>query len=120
MGARYVATVEIDKTELLEAIDAALASSRGCRQALRRAETAYRRFRRRIEDGSSVSEALSEPGILEIRQELTDSLNALESARHKARIAIIGHGVSEGLSLGAMARMFGFSRQLIARLAKES
>ncbi len=82
-------------------------------------ETAYRRFLGRIESGSSVAEAFAALDIPGVRQELTDSLNALEHARHEARRAVIARGTSEGLSFGALARMWGVSRQLIARMAKE-
>lgn len=103
----------------LKALDAVLESPREAREALRQTETAYRRFRRRIEKGSSIAEAFAGLGVPERRREITDRLNALEQTRLQARQAIIVQGVAGGLSLGQLARLWDVSRQLVARMAKE-
>jgi hypothetical protein len=103
----------------LTALDAVLESVKQARRALRQTETAYRQFRRRIEKRSSISQAFSGLGIPERRREINVGLDALEHSRHEARRAIIAQGLSEGLSLGQLARLWGVSRQLITRMAKE-
>jgi hypothetical protein len=107
------------KTATLTALDAAIQTSISARMALRQSETVLRRLRRRIEKGSSIAEAFSGLNIPDERQLTFDRLKALERARREARRAIIALGASEGLSLGQMARQWGVSRQLLARVAKE-
>ena len=102
----------------LTALDAVIQASISAREALRHSETVLRRIRRRIEKGSSIAEALAGLGIAENRQSTIDRLTALERSRRDARRAMIDLGVSQGLSLGQMARHWGVSRQLIARIAK--
>jgi DNA-directed RNA polymerase subunit N (RpoN/RPB10) len=110
----------IEQIATLEAIDRVLDAMGEARQSLRRAETTYRRFRGRIEKGATVEEAFAGLGVAEQRRDLTDTLDRCEHARHESRLTIIKQGVSEGLSLGALARLWGVSRQLITRLAHES
>lgn len=102
----------------LKALDAVIEASISARQALRQSETMLRRLRRRIEKGSPVTEAFAGLGIAENRQNTFDHLAALERVRRDARRALIELGVSQGLSLGHMAREWGVSRQLVARIAK--
>jgi DNA-directed RNA polymerase subunit N (RpoN/RPB10) len=90
------------------------------RQALRRTETATRRFQRRIESGSTVTEAFSVLGESRQFKALTDLLSDLEHARRECRRAIAAHAKSEGVSQGELARMWGVSRQLVTRIANES
>jgi hypothetical protein len=103
----------------LTALDGVIQASMAARQALRQSETFLRRLRRRLEKGSSLVEALAGLDIADERQSTFDRLTALEHARRDARRAIIALGLSEGLSLGQMARQWGVSRQLVTRLAKE-
>ena len=102
----------------LTALDAVIRASISARQALRQSETVLNRLRRRIEKGSSITEAMAGLGIAENRQSTFECLTALERARRDARRAMIDLGASQGLSLGHMARQWGVSRQLIARIAK--
>jgi hypothetical protein len=108
------------KNATLKAFDGVIQASIAAREALRQSETVLRRMRRRLEKGSSIAEAFAGLAISDHRQATFDRLTALEHARREARRAIIALGVSEGLSLGQMARQWGVSRQLVTRLAKES
>ena len=51
---------------------------------------------------------------------MNEALNAVEQARHKARLMTFALGLEEGMSIGELGRMFGFSRQLASRYAKET
>src|SRR5579863_4581746 len=108
------------KTATLTALDAVIQASISAREALRQSETLLRRLRRRLEKGSSIAEAMAGLAISDHRQATFDRLTSLEHARRDARRAIISQGVSEGLSLGQLARQWGVSRQLVTRLAKEN
>jgi transposase len=48
------------------------------------------------------------------------ALEAVEKARHEARLTVFAMGLEQGMSIGELGRMFGFSRQLAARYAKEA
>jgi DNA-directed RNA polymerase specialized sigma24 family protein len=109
--------METERMAAVERIEVVLEASKQARQAVRQAETAYLRFARRMEAGSSVHDAFTALRVGDLRKDLNDHLEALEHARHEARRAIIALGVSEGLSLGELARMWGVSRQLVTRLA---
>ena len=106
------------KNATLTALDGVIQASIAARQALRQSETILRRLRRRLERGSSIAEGFAGLDISDHRQATFDGLTALEQARREARRAIIAVGLSEGLSLGQMARQWGVSRQLVTRLAK--
>jgi hypothetical protein len=51
---------------------------------------------------------------------ITRHQKELEEARHRARTASFAMGLSEGLSIGELGRVYGFSRQLAQRFAKEA
>jgi hypothetical protein len=108
------------KNATLTALDDVIQASMAARQVLRQSETMLRRLRRHLEKGSSLAEAFARIDISHERQATFDRLTALEHARREARRAIIALGVSEGLSLGQLARQWGVSRQLVTRLAKEA
>ena len=50
---------------------------------------------------------------------LSTSVNA-ERTRHASRIAVFAVGLAEGISIGELGRLYGFSRQLGQRFAKEA
>ena len=53
------------------------------------------------------------------RRESVDALNGLEQARHRLRLAAMAGCLAAGMSIGELARQWGFSRQLAARYASE-
>lgn len=111
--------VPIDKDPVVAAVDALVAACEDARAALRGAQTSYRRFSGLMERGVPVREAFAREAISTTRHDLSVRLDELERARHAARRVIIARGLDEGMSLGELARAWGFSRQLAARYAKE-
>jgi ribosome-binding protein aMBF1 (putative translation factor) len=115
---RYIGTMAMNRNATLTTTDAFIEISIRVRQALRETETATRRFQRRVEAGSSVTDAFSvlgEPGRFTA---LTDLLSALEHARRDCRRAVAAQAKAEGMSQRELARMWGVSRQLVTRIAK--
>ena len=51
--------------------------------------------------------------------EVARQLDELERARHRVRQAVFALGLTEGMSIGDLGRLYGFSRQLAARIARE-
>jgi hypothetical protein len=50
---------------------------------------------------------------------VAQQLDELESARHKVRTAVFALGLAEDMSISELGRLYGFSRQLAARIARE-
>ena len=109
-----------EQVATIKALDAMIEASTSARQSLRRKEIALRRLQRRIEKGTPVSEAFAGLEIPARRREMTEGLEFLEAASRRVRRATIALGATEGLSLGEMSRIWGLSRQLVTRLAKEN
>ena len=51
--------------------------------------------------------------------QVTTQLAELERIRHRVRTAVFALGLSEGMTIGELGRLYGFSRQLAARVARE-
>ena len=90
------------------------------RDAIRTTETSIRRALKKAEQGADASEALMVASPSNLRNSMNEALGAVEKARHHARLTIFAMGLEQGMSIGELARMFGFSRQLAARYAKEA
>jgi len=95
--------------------------ARALRKTLSAAEAHYRRARTLlVERRTPIQETLASVPTPAARKELTDAIARVEEARRRVRRASIVLGQKEGVSLGEMARLWGFSRQLAARYAKEA
>ena len=86
---------------------------------LEESRTGNRAFRSRIADGLPVREAFGSISAPESRGQVDDALKALQELRHRSRCAIFAAGREQGLSIGELSRMYGFSRQLGMRFARE-
>jgi hypothetical protein len=90
------------------------------RKSTRATEATVRRGLKLVVSGADVATALRAVSPADTRQSINDALKAVEEARHRMRLHIFEIGIQEGLSIGELGRMFGFSRQLAARYAKEA
>jgi hypothetical protein len=90
------------------------------RKSTRATEATVRRGLKLVVSGADVATALRVVSPADTRQSINDALKAVEEARHRMRLHIFEIGIQEGLSIGELGRMFGFSRQLAARYAKEA
>jgi hypothetical protein len=109
-----------DLQDLLDSYDEVGESIEHLVRMLRSTRTNNRKTRSQFEKGSSVREVFSAIPTGDLRQSLTQALAEVESARHKVRRTAFARGLEEGMSIGELARMWGFSRQLAARYAKEA
>ena len=108
------------RAALVGELDELLASSRELRQRLADAEKSYGRARRLVAQGRPMGDLLSEVGAGTVRASVSDALDRFERARHASRRSFVVTGQAEGMSLGQMGRLWGFSRQLAARYAAEA
>ena len=115
-----MAKVHSQRDELVHRLDELNTLMSSTQAELASAAVTYHEFRDRIAAGSSIAEAFAGLSVPQARQSLGDQLEILERARHETRVAIFALGLAEGLSIGELSRLYGFSRQLASRLAREA
>ena len=85
--------------------------------ALAEAGSTYATLRTRVAKKVPVAEAFSDMAMP--WSDVARQLDALERARHRVRQGVFALGLSEGMTIGDLGRLYGFSRQLAARIARE-
>ena len=90
------------------------------RLTTRATESMARKALKLVKEGADVATALQACSPADTRAAMNDALNAVETARHIMRLRIFRRGLEEGLSIGELGRIFGFSRQLASRYAREA
>jgi hypothetical protein len=90
------------------------------RSALKTAEDVVRRNLRRKNPVLPTADTLRADPVRRYRSEVDEALRRLTRARHDALISIFAVALEEGMTIGELARNYGFSRQLAARYAKEA
>ena len=86
-------------------------------QVLAEAGSTYGTLRTRVAEKVPVAEAFSDMAMP--WSDVARQLDELERARHRVRQSVFALGLSEGMSIGDLGRLYGFSRQLAARIARE-
>ncbi len=79
-----------------------------------------RRALKLAENGADVATALEACSPVETRHTMNTALRGVEAARHKLRLRIFELGLDQGLTIANLGRIFGFSRQLASRYAREA
>jgi hypothetical protein len=74
----------------------------------------------RVEQGTVLADALEQLEGAVRRREVTESMEELEGARHRVRLAMFALGNAQGTSASELGRKLGVSRQLASRLANEA
>jgi DNA invertase Pin-like site-specific DNA recombinase len=90
------------------------------RTALLRHKQGLAQAAKRAEAARWSVEAVQAGGAPEIRNEVTQAIDAFEAARHQVRLAMFALGIETGASISEIARSLGISRQLGSKLAKEA
>jgi DNA-directed RNA polymerase sigma subunit (sigma70/sigma32) len=101
----------------LEELVAALASAR---EELRKSEQLNRRVLKKVGKGNSLASAIIATEPSGSRQSFDEALEELTTLRHRTRSLIFALAVEEGYSIGEVGRMWGVSRQLASRYAREA
>ena len=86
-------------------------------QVLTQAGGTYETLRARAAERVPVVEAFSDMAMP--WADVTAHLAELERARHRVRTAVFALGLAEGMTIGELGRLYGFSKQLAARVAAE-
>ena len=79
-----------------------------------------RAFRESIANGEPLDDAMVAVSVSDALASVGRELKNLEATRHRSRTAVFAVGFAEGVSVGKLGRLYGFSRQLAQRFAKEA
>ena len=111
-----------DRIHAVETVRASIAASIRLREGLLHGESIGEAMIDAIEGGALVSESVEASGedAATCRMSMHELLEGYEHARHKMRIAFMLPSIEEGMSIGAIGRTLGVSRQLAARLVHEA
>ena len=100
---------------------ALIEESKVLRDVLVRNERAAARLQRQLERNGSVIDAMAAlDGSMHGPRELPEAIERFEAVRREARHALFALATTQDVSLSEMARRFGFSRQLAARIVQEA
>ena len=108
------------KKDPFRVVEELLASMAALRVSTRETETAVRRAMKKAQRGDDLAAVLASLDPATTRHSMNDALKAVEQARHDMRLAVFAEALDRGTSIGELGRIFGFSRQLAARYAKEA
>ncbi len=112
--------MSVDRREqAIEAVGALDADLDALHDAQKRFQRAYRGLKRKLEDGVPASRALAAMDLPGLRDELAHEMVRIEQARQRLRTNLICLCLEEGVSINEVARLWGFSRQLAQRYAKQ-
>jgi hypothetical protein len=89
-------------------------------QCLQETKVSYGVVLERLVAGTAVAGALDDAHAAQTRQTLTAALDEFEQHRHRSRLSLIAAGIEEGMTINAVSRAWGISRQLASRDAKEA
>lgn len=107
------------KDDVIESVERLIVALATARKALRAAELALTRSLREANKSSDLAAAIIKANPANARQEINDALTAVEQRRHEVRRMVFEMALEDGMSIGELGRLWGFSRQLAQRYAKE-
>jgi hypothetical protein len=111
--------VSANDKEAIQHAERLIAAMQNLRVILeQREETLQRAIGRRVSTEFSV--ALKEAQITENRDVLNEALFELERCRRASRVASFRSALDHGITISELSRIWGFSRQMASRYAKEA
>jgi AraC-like DNA-binding protein len=105
--------------EACECADALLEASSALRRELLLYEREIRRMRTRVLRGRLNPPSRLLPDLIAVRIRVNERFDELERCRRRWRVAFFQLQADTGMSLGAIAREWGLSRQLVSRLMSD-
>ena len=113
---------QANQDRAIKAIEATMAASVRLRQGLLFGESIGETMIKHIKDGLPISTSVAASGLdpAKVRSSTLELLADFELCRHKMRLAFMLPSLDEGMSIGAIARTLGISRQLASRLVHEA
>jgi hypothetical protein len=114
-SASPAASWETLRDEAINSIDALIEDVIATRNDLGAYQAVLEKNRTHLADGARVNETPALFDLGSVRATLSERLSSLERTRYAARFALWRLQVAEGTSIAEIARMWGFSRQLVSR-----
>lgn len=110
---------ENDK-EAIRCVEEVIDAMRNLRLLLERREESLRRAIDVREPARDYTQAVKDAHVTEEQEEFHEALLLLEQRRRESRIASFRSALDHGVSINELARIWGFSRQMASRYAKEA
>lgn len=115
--ARRISKSDLDAIRCTEQLIEAM---QNLRRLLEVREATLRRAIQVAEPAGDYASALKGAQITEDREDLNEALFTLERCRRESRIASFRSALDHGMSISELSRIWGFSRQMASRYAKEA
>jgi hypothetical protein len=112
--------IDTARADAISDLDLLLEAAAVLRAGLRSFETALRKVRRHLARGGAAAELHDVLDIISAREDLTRVAAAFQAIRHTSRLSIFRVQAAEGMSVGAISRAWGLSRQLVSRMLKDA
>ena len=96
------------------------AACAAARHELRHDQATAARVCRQLERDDALTAVIKRNGIANKRVNLTNTVAQLERTRNQMRMACFRLGLEEGATISELGRLWGFSRQLASRIAREA
>jgi len=113
------AAIDALRADALADLEVLLSRAAVLRAELRSFEAPLRRARNHLARGGAAADLHDVIDIITARAALTRAAGDFETVRHSSRISIFRMQDAEGMSMGAIARDWGLSRQLVSRMLRE-
>jgi hypothetical protein len=110
---------ENDK-EAMRCVERVIEAMQDLRSVLENREKALRQAITVREPALDYARAVKEAHVSEEQADLGEALFLLEQRRRESRIASFRSALDHGVSINELSRMWGFSRQMASRYAKEA
>lgn len=102
-----------------ECVERLIEAMENLRMILERRENSLRQALS-VDPRSNFNEALRDSRVTENRENLDEALFILQRRRRESRVASFRSALDHGVSINELSRIWGFSRQMASRYAKEA
>jgi hypothetical protein len=110
---------EYDKAAI-RSVELVVEAMQNLRAVLERREETLRRSIMFTEPALDYAEAVRDNHMNADREKLQEALMLLEQRRRESRVASFRSALDHGVSISELARIWGFSRQMASRYAREA
>jgi hypothetical protein len=107
-------------SEAIRCVERVVEAMQNLRRLLEIREEELRRAIGAREWTGDFAESVSQAHVTESREELNEALFMFDKARRESRIASFRSALDHGVSINELSRIWGFSRQMASRYAKEA
>jgi hypothetical protein len=106
--------------EAIRSVERVIEAMQALRVVLEKREGALRRAISVQKPALDYAEAVKDAHLPEEQEDLREALFVLEQRRRESRIASFRSALDHGVSISELSRIWGFSRQMASRYAKEA